>query len=327
MLILQNWAASPGTTQQVIAPWIGNLSVTGRADNRRTALDETLAGDMDAALVLSDAGPGGFSLRIGTVAGTADSITAAANIGNFTAGISGDISANAIGSVTTRASRRAGGVTGSVTDSTIVATGVPTQQGRAAIGTIRIVGDVTNLIVESEQGSLGNVTIVGDATNVQVLSAGSIRTVTVGGMLDTGRIQSLGSVSGFASCNEQLQCADRVRTGVRGRICHREHRLRGRCGHRCQAGQLYGRHHDPRPSDAADHRREQPVGRAAWQRRHPRPGSDTADAVAAVSLLTDATGGTPSSVRYIDRATPANSFSWRRGQTQPELLQAMLHAL
>ena len=41
----------------------------------------------------------------------------------------------------------------------------------------------------------------------------------------------------------------------------------------------------------------------------------------------DGAGTSPNAVRYVDRATPANSFLWRRGQTQPELLQAMLTVL
>lgn len=86
-LRMTQWKDTDATRDQLVAPWIGTITVTGKRENPRTSASEFMAGDWEADVLTSSAnrGVGVTSMKVGGAL-SGSRIIAAGRIGSITAG-------------------------------------------------------------------------------------------------------------------------------------------------------------------------------------------------------------------------------------------------
>jgi hypothetical protein len=283
--------------EELHAPSIDSLTVTGRAAVPGFANDPALPGNVGAVLYLGEGSTDGSAQSIGSisVAGTLGDIQATGQIGSISAGaINGQLVASAFGSIS------AAGITGS-----IEATG--TSGAAITVGPIFVAGDATSLALSSDQGSIAPITVQGRMVNCTIISAGAIQGISVGGGLDASRVQSLrriGSISAgaFNDTDIQLGVAPSFTdvADVLGDFSNPDARLAS-----FSAGEIGGNNNLSAPR----------LGALSLQ--------NLADVSALQIYVIDTTS--PVAASYLSAADPGSDFTWQEGEPVPPLLAEMLN--
>jgi hypothetical protein len=154
-LTLTKWVDTGGAQDKVSAPWIGSLTVKGRAANVAKGLT-LLPGDFAAALQLTGQDPKGKSL------------------GTFS--VAGQITSPII---------QLAGAAGPIKGAAWAGTALTAK----SVGTVAVKGDMTNVAMALSQApdpklkAMGTLTVGGKMDSCQIDAAGHIGTVTVGALL------------------------------------------------------------------------------------------------------------------------------------------------
>ncbi len=304
-LQLADWSVQDAG-QELNAPSIDNLIITGRADVPGTAADESLPGNSGEAMILGDTSTNANTFSIGSmsIAGTLGDIQATGRIGSITAGaIWGQLQASTFGSVTT------GNASGE-----ILATGAPGVS--QSIGGVWIGGDATTLTIATNQGAIGQIGVAGRALNLTVASAKALGSLTVGRSLDASRVQTrnvVGAIRVGGMSDTEIQIG--VALGFAGIATSAADFANG--GASLQIFAVTGLAGKPTGSWVTGTNTISAARGGTWKPRN----VDSTDSLQMYVL--DA--ASPTLVRYSDSANPANNFVWRPGSPLPAMLAAMLH--
>lgn len=305
-LQLADWSMQTAG-QELNAPSIDNLIITGRADVPGTAANEALPGNSGEAMILGDTSTDANTFSIGSmsIAGTLGDIQATGRIGNITAGaIGGQLQASTFGSVVT---------TGNA-NGEILATGAPGVS--QSIGVVSIGGDATTLTIATNQGAIGQIGIAGRALNLTVASAKAMGSLTVGGSLDASRVQTrnvVGAIRVGGMSDTEIQVG--VGLGFAGIATSAADFANG--GASLQIFAVTGIAGQPTASWVTGTNTISASTGGTWKLRN----VDSSDSLQMYVL----NPASPTLVRYSDSANPGNNFLWRPGSPLPAMLAAMLH--
>lgn len=313
---LQDWAAIDGTDQQLVAPYISSLSVSG-------IKGVPGSGDLGANLVLDGRDSRVVALRSAKVNGTVYGIDApSGGISSLQAGgIDGIINALYIGTLKTSVRKGEGADTGNASGE-IRAVGSAPQNNKPSINTIDL-ASTEGLTIRASEGNLGTVTIRGNAADTSIYAAnGGAKSVRVGGLFSGGRLQTLDGIptvtfgsmensnvlvgvnseftEAFAGSAAAFENANaKIRTFTVGK------NTRG-----AAVPQVTGTNH----LSAAE------LGSVTIYNME---SVDPASLL--VYTIDDPTGArSPNTLRYTDNANPANNVSWRYGQAWTPVLEDIL---